>query len=390
MIRYLAGLVLCLAFSAPAFAQYDEWSIWETEFEAGLGLVVAPDADESALFRLYASGSVDRVFDNGLEAGVAGRVEIQRDHPGRAGFTGVPLGFEDSGSLRVGAFSGLTSGVGQNAADARIQLEEAYFYLEGGYGQLRIGRDEGVSGRFQRDVPSVFRAARLGDASLDPTGFDIITTDHDLTGPAEKISYASPRIVGLRAGLSYTPSADVRGLDRDPQSRIGGLAPVVIDNAIEASLSFSHRFRDPGVRVRAAAAFSQAEANTPPTAPVRYDNIETVSAGLTLEFETLTLGANILNSNNGGIGDYSAFAVGVTQDWNGFLLGAEYGEASDDAALLEADIWSIGIGREVSEAFALSLGYRDQNTKYSRITSPEARACCAEFDGIVFEITLSH
>ena len=173
MIRYVASLVFCFLVCAPALAQYDDWSIWESELETGLGLVLAPDADQSALFRLYASGSVDRVFDNGLEAGVAGRVEIQRDHTGRAGFTGVPLGFEGNGSMQVGAFSGLATGVPQNHANTRIQLEEAYLYFEGGYGQLRIGRDEGIAGRFQRDVPSVFRAARLGDAQLDPTGRDI-------------------------------------------------------------------------------------------------------------------------------------------------------------------------------------------------------------------------
>ena len=144
------------------------------------------------------------------------------------------------------------------------------------------------------------------------------------------------------------------------------------------------------MRVRAATAFSQAEANAPATAPVAYDNIETASGGVTLEFDTLTFGVSVLGSNNGGVGDYSAFGTGITKDWRGFVFGAEYGEASDDAAGLESDTWSLGVGHEVSDSFYMALGYRDQSIKLKDAMLPVEQANSEDFEAIVFEITLFH
>ncbi|HBQ49254.1 MAG TPA: hypothetical protein DD728_10285, partial [Hyphomonas atlantica] len=112
--------------------------------------------------------------------------------------------------------------------DLRAELEEAYVYIDGGYGEVRLGRDEGVAARFQENAPSVFSTLALGRQSLDPTGIDMVTTRHDLTGPSAKLSYATPRLVGIRAGLSFTPKADVRGLDRDADRNLPGVAPITL------------------------------------------------------------------------------------------------------------------------------------------------------------------
>jgi len=123
--------------------------------------------------------------------------------------------------------------------------------------------------------------------TLDPYGGVIARTDHDLTGPSLKVSYATPRILGLRAGASFTPDANAGGLDRDP---VRDGAPD-IENAAEFALNLSRRLPRSGVRLRAGAAYSQADA-AQAALPGIYDTVKTWSAGGSVEFSALALGAN--------------------------------------------------------------------------------------------------
>ncbi|HCE24634.1 MAG TPA: hypothetical protein DF282_19310, partial [Hyphomonas sp.] len=188
--------VLALALAGPAaHAQWeDDWNPWETETDLGASLVMMPEADEQILARTWAGVSTNRILDSGLEIGAAGRAELQKDHSQRAGFSGVPVGMEGSGLGLQGAFTGLAVGVPPNDTETRAEIETAYIYVEGGYGQLRLGRDLGVAARFQEGAPSVFDTLASGRQVLDPTGLDMVTTRHDLTGPSVKLSYATPRL----------------------------------------------------------------------------------------------------------------------------------------------------------------------------------------------------
>uniref|UniRef100_UPI0030FB11F0 hypothetical protein n=1 Tax=Hyphomonas sp. TaxID=87 RepID=UPI0030FB11F0 len=89
MWKPLTLLAILSAATGHAQAQ-DEWDVWETKTDAELA-VAGSTAESAPVTYLGAFGlSTNRVLDSGLEIGAVGRVEIQKDHPGRAGFSGVP------------------------------------------------------------------------------------------------------------------------------------------------------------------------------------------------------------------------------------------------------------------------------------------------------------
>jgi hypothetical protein len=276
---------------------------------------------------------------------------------------------------------------------ARAVLQRAYVYAEGGYGEVRLGRDEGVARRFAQGAPSLFSALSLHAPGLDPDGGALVRTDHDLTGPATKVSFTTPRIVGFRGGLSYTPEADIRGLDRDPVRILPDTAAFVLANATEASVSFNHRFRESGVRLRGSTGWSRADVDAAPTAPVTYETVETWSFGANAEWKNTVIGAGWQTSDNGlsgGLngrsGDYTAWSAGITHTALGLDWGAEYGRASDDTAGVEGESWRVGLARSVNESARIAFGYRYDELDFG--AKAHSRGLGGE--GIVIEITLSH
>lgn len=391
MWKPLTLLAILSAATGHAQAQ-DEWDVWETKVDAEMAFA-GSTADGAPVTYLGAFGlSTNRVLDSGLEIGAVGRAEVQRDHPGRAGFSGV----SDGGAGGVpwewqGAFSGLATSTEREHVGARGQLEQAYFYVEGGYGEVRLGRDKGVAARFHEGAPSVFVEASTANPVLDPTGQAYVRTDHDLTGPALKLSYASPRILGVRAGASFTPTADVRGLDRDPARNVGGIPQVGVESASEVAVNVSRKLRESGVRLQAALAYSHADVSSD-IKPDIYGTVETWSAGASAEFDTLTIGVSLLNSNNGvetGPGDYSAWTLGVTKRVFSLDLGVDYGEASDDLTGLETESWSLGVAKDLREGLRVAGGYRGQTVRQRRVGLGLLPPNRVSADGIVLEITLS-
>ncbi|KCZ88586.1 porin [Hyphomonas jannaschiana] len=385
--QFLLALVSAAA-CLPAIAQED-WDVWETDWEKDGALLFAPGAEEAVLYRLGLGFDTNRVLDNGLVLGAAARLDAELDHPARAGFSGI-VADPAPGELAVaGAFSGLARSPGIEEDGARAMLQTAYIYVEGGYGEARLGRDEGVAKRFAQGAPSLFSSLSLHAPHLDPDGGAIVRTDHDLTGPAAKVSGTTPRIVGFKGGLSYTPEADVRGLDRDPVRILPGSPAIVLTNATEASVSFNHRFRQSGVRVRAATGWSRADVDAAPTAPVSYGTVETWSFGASTEWKNTVIGASWLSSDNGlsGLsGDYTAWTAGLTHTAFGLDWGVEYGEASDDAAGAEGESWRAGVARSVTDSARIAFGYRSDQLDFGAYA--QSRRLGGE--GIVIEITLSH
>jgi hypothetical protein len=390
MWKPLTLLAVLSAATSQALAQED-WDVWETQSNAE-GAIAASTAQGSPVTFLGAIGiSTNRVLDNGLEIGAVGRFEVQHDHPGRAGFGGIPEGFEGVAGRWQGGFSGLAATAQRERVGTRGQLEAAYVYAEGGYGEVRLGRDEGVAARFHEGAPSVFAKVATANPVLDPTGQAYIRTDHDLTGPALKASFESPRILGVRAGMSFTPVADVRGLDRDPARRVVGSPELSIESAAEASVSVSRRLLESGVRLQAAMAYSRADVSASVT-PDIYGTIETWSAGASAKFDTITVGGSVLGSNNGvenGLADYSAWTIGVTKRVLSLDFGVDFGGAIDDLTGLENESWSLGAAKEVHEGVRIAGGYRSQTLRQRRVGLISVPMERDSAEGVVLEITLS-
>jgi len=393
MRHHLTGLAIALAAgAAPASAQdvWDEPGGVETEAAYEAAVVAATGADESFLYTVRGAFAANLVLGNGAEIGFRASGGLDRDNPARAGFSGVPGPARPLPSP-AGALSGLARGPAAEDAGPRGRIETGYVYIEGGYGELRAGLDEGVAARFFEGAPTLFRHAALVNPALDPSGQVIARTDHDLTGPSFKVSYATPRILGARAGVSLTPDANAGGLDRDPVRNLGGAAGPDIENAVEAGLNVSRRLPRSGVRLRAAAGWSRANA-AQAALPGVYDTVETWSAGGSAEFSSFAFGASYLASDNGfalGNGDYSALSAAIRLTLGKMDAGLEQANAEDEGTGAESKSLGLSLGRNFGEQIRVVGGWQRRDTRYTGNLLPLAPQRREETDGVVIEITLS-
>lgn len=356
----------------------------ETEFDFESVILVTPisDADttistEPILGEISLTGSSEKVFDNGVRLRARGALRLQADHPSRPGGIG---GFGNIAAAPVGAFSGLSAGAPVETSDIRTRLETAYLQVDGGFGELRVGKDLGVGSRFHEGTRSALAHARLDSTLLDPTGLSAVRTRHDLTGPSLKVSYASPRILGLRGGVSYTPAADADGLDRRPMAGTGGVSPET-ENAIELALNGTRRLRESGWRFDVGLAWSAADVADRGLSAA-YDQVETWSAGTRIERDDWTFGASWLESDNGlPQSTYSAWSIGVHRNAYDTDFSIEFGQADDEGTQLDAQSWRAGVARDFGPSTRLAIGYVDD--RIDRISQNSSS------QGVVVEITLS-
>lgn len=347
----------------------------ESDIEAATVVSLLDDkrADsEAVLYEISLDTEAETILQNGTELGARLTLRGQRDHPLRPGFagdfgTGLPV---------AGAYSGLSGGSICDETGARGRIEAAYVRADGGYGELRIGKDRGVAARLFEGAPSALTYSALSNPYLDPTGIKINRTNHDVTGPSAKLSYASPRILGLRAGVSYTPDADGQNLDRSLSDSSGQPG---LTNIVEAAANLSRTLRSSGTRIEASLAWSSAEPDN--IAGQTRDRMETWSFGANIERNETEFGISWLGSDNGfSGGDYSAWEAGVARDFGETRVSLNYGEAEDDLAQLSSEGFSIAASRELSDGFDVALSYQSE-----RLDTPlgDRRS-----NGVVVEITL--
>ncbi len=391
MFKPVLFLSLVSLIATPALGQdvWDDYSPWEHSMEGEVVLAIASnDKDkggESFLGAVSATGKSTYIFDSGLIVGAVAELELQKDHPARAGFAGV--GAEYVGSTpHVSPYSGVSVAPLADHIGPRAQLEKAYLMIEGGYGELRLGRDEGIAKQFHVGPEPVLKAVTSTNARLDPLGSLLVRTDHDVTGPAAKATYTTPRILGVKAGVSYTPKADVRGLDRDPARRVAGGPQISIEDTWELALNGSRRLRDSGLRIEAGAAWSTAEVSSGNS--VEYGRMTTLSAGLSVSGESWRAGIDHVDSDNGVrtvMSDYSATSIGVSKQWGKMSVGVFHALNRDEYLQIESDVTSLELGYVASDDVDIALAYQDTRVKI--LNSAIFGAISPDKRGVVVEIT---
>ncbi len=370
--------------TGPQFVLAQGGAPLEAELDIETVIVVMPVSDSDSeletkplLGELSLNGGAEKVLENGVRLRARTALRLQADHPTRPGGIG---GFGSDLSAPVGAFSGLSSGPPINESDLRARLETAYVQIDGGYGEVRLGKDRGVAARFHEGSRSVLSHARLDSSLIDPSGLSGVRTRHDLTGPSLKLSYATPRLLGVRAGASFTPQASADGLDRRPKAGTGGISPDT-ENTIEIALNATRRLRESGWRIDAGLGWSTANVKT--NGPLDfYNSVETWSAGTRLEKDDWTFGMSWLESDNGAPGsDYQAWSAGLHKTTYSTDFSIEYGYSEDDGATLESQGWRFGAARDFGPGTQLAIAYL-----HDEMQSPFQKR---EAQGIVVEITLS-
>jgi len=360
-----------------------DWQRWEWSVGGEASAVISAGSDpgeglpevENMLAEVALQLDGYRVLANGAEIGVRGVMRAQRDHPARPGFSGR---FGQMGPAEDGLFSGLSGNGEPLDTSARLSLETAYVYFDGGYGELTLGRDAGVAARFREAPAEVFFLARADGPLLDASGLSVAATSDKVSGQSAKVSYASPRWLGLRAGVSLTPDADEHdGLDRT-------LNPVAaeLDGAYEIAANVSRRIgrEGRGPRISAGASFSQAGRTSSRASPFG-DEVSTGSLSVLAEFDSVSVGASWLASDDGfSSGDgYAAWSAAVRKDWD--IWSGSAAIAISEQRGLDGRSARIGAGRAIGKRIDLAVGWR-----YDELERTGFGA--ARSHGPVIEITL--
>ncbi|OYX46231.1 MAG: hypothetical protein B7Y90_16440 [Alphaproteobacteria bacterium 32-64-14] len=399
LLLTLTALGVVAPLMCPAEAQEGEWKL-EAEAVLAVSAVESDDplapAPDGLLGSALIAVSREDTFDNGLTLGwrLAGRVE--RDAPSRPAFAGVLGGCVTSVPacspvgvlLPVSPATGLAAGGLLFDDGAFASLETAALTLQTPWGDGVLGADVGAATRLDARAPTVLRRVSVLSAGLDPTGLAVARSRNDVTGSSAKVSYLSPRWLGLRVGASYTPDANLRSADFDPEADGPGRAGADLENIWEGAVSFARQFAEQDLRVRAAVTYSQADSGAGLAA---FGDYEAWGAGLELEHGEWTGGVRWLSSNNAwapGSGDYEAWEAGLVHQAGDWRFGIEAGWATDDLTVTEGASWLIGVGYDLNEHVNLGLGWASAEADLPVPAGPILGHRNARNDGLLVELSV--
>jgi len=92
-------------------------------------------------------------------------------------------------------------------------VDEQYLYINGGFGQVKLGAEDGAAADMSITAPSVGPAG-VNDGDAPAFAYMASTADNVWDhGDANKLTYYTPVIGGFRAGLSYTDDSNSEGDD---------------------------------------------------------------------------------------------------------------------------------------------------------------------------------
>jgi hypothetical protein len=405
MRAYLTLAAVALGTAAPALAQSadGEWTV-----DASLSLAAAAVEDESPLapagdgFLASASIVVSRsdTFDNGLTVGWRGEMRLDRDAGTRPAFAGVLGDCPAANTLcpriagAVGFLSPVSPATGLASAgppadeDIFAAVESASVSLSGPWGRGILGYDTGAAARMDARAPTVLQRVSAFSPGLDPTALSVTRARNDVTGSSLKATYLSPVWFDVRLGASWTPKADQRSADFDPDFGGAGLGKAELENVWEGGAFFEHRFRANDVRVRTAITYAMADSGA---GLVGFGDYEAWGAGLELEQGEWSGGLRWLSSNNAwnsGNGDYEAWEVGIVRQGSEWRVGIEGGWSEDQLTGIEGASWLLGASRRINDHLDLGLAWASSEAELLLLSGPSVGHTNARNNGLVVELTV--
>jgi predicted porin len=264
------------------------------------------------------------VLDNGLEVGA--RVELE--------------GEDDDES-----FAGSTNG---------DQIDEAWVYFAGGFGEVRIGSDDEALSNSCILPPggtanfSAFSPNQWGANSLSSPVFGNVSnsacTGVDDKSDAQKIIYFSPIFYGFQLAASYTPNPDAESHGDGVGAHTGMPAKIVFptdepDADADASvyLTYSHQGHNWGMTWGGGASWEMGTDDSP---FADFQDQDFYQTGLNIDIDRFSIGGvfeyyHDLNSSHSLAGvpgtDLNAWVAGggIAYAYNAWTFGAQYSYRQD-------------------------------------------------------------
>jgi hypothetical protein len=297
-----AGLVL---FGAPAFAGNASASKTELTIGGSLDFQVGIGSDDT---NSRNTRDYDAVTDT----------EIHFD------FRGVPdNGITFGAKIETEADEGATGNV-----------DEGNIYIFGDFGRIEMGDQDGAEDQMIYDAGGTQSGVGGIDGDVDRwfVNTSVATSFPDIADTSDntKITYYTPRVSGVQAGVSFTPALNSTGLNVANQNAGS------FENHIGVGVNYTGMFS--GASVKIGAVYSHADAD-PVAGAVATDDI-------------------------------SAFAIGTNIGFGGFTIGGSYGNNGDSGGTDDSWFWDIGVGYGMGP-WSVSAGYLKSQAKLDAAGSPD-------------------
>lgn len=288
---------------------------------ASAGYSVAASADDQLELGGYFIGSVLLLDDelSNISNALIDPDSYEFESGSQVRFEGASL--LDSG-LRYGFRADVTVqdelGKRPSGTQGLDMVDEAYIYLDGGFGRVEIGQQDGVGGQFSVRTPhalgTMTAAGGSDDAMVDPLALAPVGTANDSSEDFAKITYMTPSFGGLTLGLSFTP---------DPETRtqaFGALDTANGDDIVEFGVIYSRDFE--ALSLDMSATFVTADAT-----PVS-DDLDEWNAGVKVDFHGLSVGGSYRESESltTGLQKYEAYDIGVAYEAGPWMVSAQFAE----------------------------------------------------------------
>jgi outer membrane protein OmpU len=185
------------------------------------------------------------------------------------------------------------------------ETDEQYIFIDGSFGRIEIGTDNGVGYRMHYGVASNGIGIDEGDWTSWIPGTSTESRATSIAAGIEndqnKITWFSPRINGIQLGVTYIPEMDVNATT---PSTAGGEADNNRDNAYSVAMNYNTSLAD--VSVKASLAYQ--------------------------------------NAGQGVQGKHDGYNAGLQLGFGGFTASLAYGEESDQNAANMDDVQILGVG----------------------------------------------
>jgi len=178
--------------------------------------------------------------------------------------------------------------------DATTNTDEAWLFVDGGFGGFRFGNEDGAADNMRLGAMSI----AAGTGGIDGEGvvanapFDI-----DDSGDSTKIRYDSPVVGGFQLGISYAPDEGGSG-----QTLSTDNTPGELEHFVEAGLVYTGSFSGVDLQLAGTGAVAQDEEGE--------DDFEGFNIGGIVGFSGFQVAGGYWAQDRDETGDLSGFTVG--------------------------------------------------------------------------------
>jgi outer membrane protein OmpU len=227
------------------------------------------------------------------------------------------------------------------ARESTDQVDETYIFVEGAFGRVNLGSENGASYLMHYASPSPVIGWGLNDPNFEAGGFTTLATSPNEVSDADKITYFTPRFSGIQLGVSFTPDGDSEtGAVARPTSPIGVEGPE--DEAYSVGINYISTISD--INIKASLGYDLITRSF--SGATALDDTDEIATGLALGYNGFEVGGayKYTDNDSGTNGSERHDAnFGITYGQGPWKLGAQYARVElDGTSNGELDAFLIG------------------------------------------------